>query len=104
MSPADEPLTATSAGPAVRAGPGARVHTSRLDLFTAFLRLGLTAFGGPAMVANIRELAVVRRRWLDDHDFDGGIALSQALPGATAMQTAAYVGLVAPGLSGAAAA
>ena len=47
---------------------------------------------------------MVRRRWLDDHDFDGGIALSQALPGATAMQTAAYVGLVAPGLSGAAAA
>jgi len=57
MSRADEPLTATSAGPAVRAGPGARVHTSRLDLFTAFLRLGLTAFGGPAMVASIRELA-----------------------------------------------
>lgn len=47
---------------------------------------------------------MVRRRWLDDHDFDGGIALSQALPGATAMQTAAYVGLVARGLSGAAAA
>ena len=27
-------------------------------LFVSFLRLGLTAFGGPAMVAYIRDLAV----------------------------------------------
>jgi hypothetical protein len=33
-------------------------------LLLSFLRLGLTAFGGPAMVVHIRELAVSRRRWL----------------------------------------
>ena len=31
-------------------------------LFLAFLRLGLTAFGGPAMVAYIRVLAVKKKR------------------------------------------
>jgi len=71
------------------------------DLFLSFLRLGSTAFGGPAMVAQIRELAVNRRRWLDDLTFKNGIALCQSIPGATAMQTAAYVGLKSRGITGA---
>jgi chromate transporter len=72
-------------------------------LFWAFLRLGLTAFGGPAMIAYIREMAVEKKKWLDDASFHEGVALCQAIPGATAMQTTAYVGLRARGLRGAAA-
>jgi chromate transporter len=72
-------------------------------LFWAFLRLGLTAFGGPAMIAYIREMVVEKKNWLDDASFRDGVALCQAVPGATAMQTAAYVGLRARGLLGAAA-
>lgn len=72
-----------------------------LTLFLAFLRLGLTAFGGPAMIAQIKDLAVRRRGWVDDHTFDDGVVLSQSLPGATAMQVAAYVGLRARGTVGA---
>ena len=71
------------------------------DLFIAFFRLGLTAFGGPAMVAHIRELSTRRHQWLDETDFKNGVALCQSIPGATAMQTAAYVGLRARGISGA---
>jgi len=63
----------------------------------------VTAFGGPAMVAYIRQMAVDKRRWLDADAFDGGVALCQAIPGATAMQTAAYVGLRVRGVAGAAA-
>ena len=55
-------------------------------IFASCLRLGLTAFGGPAMVAYIREMSVVRRRWLDEDTFEDGVALVQAVPGATAMQ------------------
>ena len=33
------------------------------SLFLTFLRLGLTAFGGPAMVAYIRDVAVNKKRW-----------------------------------------
>jgi chromate transporter len=69
-------------------------------LFLSFLRLGLTAFGGPAMVAYIRELAVAKKRWLDDRCFANGVALCQSIPGATAMQTAAYVGLRSSGFWG----
>jgi len=74
------------------------------DLFIAFLRLGLTAFGGPAMVAHIKELSVHRHQWIDETDFKNGIALCQSIPGATAMQVAAYVGLRVKGIFGALAA
>jgi chromate transporter len=75
---------------------------SLLTLFLAFLRLGLTAFGGPAMVAYIRKLVVEKHKWLSPETFRNGIALCQTVPGATAMQTAAYVGLRTRGVAGAA--
>jgi chromate transporter len=46
-------------------------------LFVSFFRLGLTAFGGPAMVAHIRELSTQRNQWLDEPDFKNGVALGQ---------------------------
>jgi len=73
------------------------------SLFLTFLRLGLTAFGGPGMVAYIRQVAVEKKRWLDANSFKEGVALCQAIPGATAMQAAAFVGLRAGGVAGAAA-
>jgi len=63
------------------------------QLFSSLLRLGSTAFGGPSMVAYIRKMAVEKKRWLDAKAFSDGVALCQMIPGATAMQTAAYVGL-----------
>ncbi len=80
--------------------PGAAPSLSAL--FVAFLRLGATAFGGPAMVAYIRQMAVERNGWLNPRIFDDGVALCQAVPGATAMQTTAYVGLRVRGVMGAA--
>ena len=73
-------------------------------LFISFFRLGLTAFGGPAMVAHIRELSTERHQWLDHADFKNGVALCQSIPGAIAMQVAAYVGLKVRGIPGALAA
>ena len=70
-------------------------------LFASFLRLGATAFGGPSMVAYIRRMAVQQKHWLDEGTFRDGIALCQMIPGATAMQTAAYVGLRTRGVIGA---
>jgi len=75
-----------------------------LTIFLEFLRLGVTAFGGPTMVAYIREMSVGKKRWLSDASFQSGAALCQSIPGATAMQTAAYVGLRAGGTWGALAA
>ena len=72
-------------------------------IFFAFLRLGLTAFGGPAMVAYIRKLAVEEKKWISPESFREGVAICQTVPGATAMQSAAYVGLRIRGVAGAAA-
>ncbi|EGB15175.1 chromate transporter, chromate ion transporter (CHR) family [Pseudodesulfovibrio mercurii] len=75
-----------------------------IRIFLVFLRLGLTAFGGPAMVPFIRARTVEREGWLDEPTFSLGMSLTQLLPGATAMQVAAYVGLRARGGAGALAA
>jgi chromate transporter len=73
-------------------------------LFGSFIRLGVTAFGGPAMVAYIRDLAVRKNQWVSPDSFADGTALCQSIPGATAMQVAGYVGLRARGALGALAA
>ena len=78
------------------------MNPSLTQLFLAFLKLGVTAFGGPAMVPYIGKLAIKQRGWLDENTFHDGVALCQTIPGATAMQTAAYVGFRARGVSGAA--
>jgi chromate transporter len=70
-------------------------------LFLSFFRLGLTSFGGPAIVAYIRKLVVVQKKWLQEVTFHQGLALCQSLPGSTGPLTAGYVGLNLGGLSGA---
>jgi len=70
------------------------------QLFLSFLRLGITAFGGPAMVQYIKELSVNRRQWIDNESFNHGVALCQTIPGAIAVNMASYVGLRARGITG----
>jgi chromate transporter len=52
---------------------------SLFELFRSFFRLGLTAFGGPSMVAYIRKMAVEKKRWLDAETFSDGVALCQKI-------------------------
>jgi len=74
---------------------------SNIQLFLAFFRLGITAFGGPSMVAYVRKLAVEKKGCVDEGVFSDGVALCQMIPGATAMQSTAYVGLKVRGATGA---
>lgn len=74
---------------------------SLVKIFFSFLHLGLTAFGGPAMVAYIKRMTVDREHWIDEKSFREGVSFCQMIPGATAMQTSAYVGLRIRGLAGA---
>lgn len=62
------------------------------QIFLTFLYLGVTAFGGLAMVEPLRRRVVDQNRWLPQEDFWDGLALCQLLPGATVVQLAAYVG------------
>ncbi len=79
-------------------------RVSYRDLCKACLWLGLTAYGGPAMVGYVREVMVERRRWVEAKEFNEGLALCQIVPGATLTQVISYVGLLLRGPAGAAAA
>ena len=75
------------------------------DVFVAFLRLGLTSFGGPvAHLGYFNAEFVRRRKWLDDETFAHIVALAQTLPGPASSQVAIVIGLQRAGLAGAAAA
>lgn len=73
-------------------------------LFGTFLSLGLTAFGGLAMIEPLRRRVVDERGWLTQRDFLDGVAFCQVLPGATVVQLATYVGQRLRGPAGALAA
>jgi chromate transporter len=53
------------------------------------------------MVAYLHKHVVEQNGWLDDEEYKNGVALCQMIPGATTMQTAAYIGLKLRGLIGA---
>jgi chromate transporter len=74
------------------------------DLCKACLWLGLTSYGGPAMVGYVRDVMVERRRWVGAKEFAEGLALCQLIPGATLTQVVSYVGFLLHGPAGAAAA
>ncbi|HWU48344.1 MAG TPA: chromate efflux transporter [Asticcacaulis sp.] len=75
------------------------------EVFLAFLKLGLTAFGGPvAHLGYFREEFVNRRRWLDEAAYADLVALCQFLPGPASSQVGFALGLRRAGLSGALAA
>jgi chromate transporter len=72
------------------------------EVLAAFLRLGLTSFGGPiAHLGYFHEAFVVRRRWLDDKTYADLVALSQFLPGPASTKVAIAIGLSRAGYLGA---
>src|SRR5438132_2573728 len=76
-----------------------------LEVLAAFLRLGLTSFGGRvAHLGYFREEFVARRRWLDDRSYADLVALCQFLPGPASSQVGIAVGLLRAGYAGALAA
>ena len=75
------------------------------EVLSAFLRLGLTSFGGPvAHLGYFREEFVTRRRWLDDRSYADLVALCQFLPGPASSQVGIAIGLSRAGYPGALAA
>jgi len=76
-----------------------------LEVFGAFLRLGLTSFGGPiAHLGYFRHEFVERRRWLDERAYADLVALCQFLPGPASSQVGFALGLRRAGWPGALAA
>jgi chromate transporter len=69
-----------------------------LEVFTAFLRLGLTSFGGPiAHLGYFRTELVLRRRWIDEAGYADLVALCQFLPGPASSQVGFALGVIRAG-------
>ena len=71
------------------------------SLFAKVFKLGATAYGGPAMIAQIKEAAVNRYGWVKEGEFMRGVALCQLIAGATMVQIVTYVGYLVRGIWGA---
>src|SRR5438270_7058238 len=73
--------------------PAAEARPSVRELAVLFLRLGLTAFGGPAAhVALMEDEVVQRRRWLTRAEFLDLIAAANLIPGPNSTEVAIHIG------------
>jgi chromate transporter len=86
-------MAATSKGDIRGLRPG-----SAREVFQAFLKLGVTSFGGPiAHLGYFRAELVVRRNWIDETGYADLVALCQFLPGPASSQVGYALGLLRGG-------
>jgi chromate transporter len=68
-------------------------QTTLAELARVFLRLGATAFGGPAAhIAMMREQVVVRRKWLTEERFLDLLGATNLIPGPNSTELAIHIG------------
>ncbi|TDQ66784.1 chromate transporter [Maritalea mobilis] len=71
------------------------------EIFSIFLKLGLTSFGGPvAHLGYFRTEFVGKRKWLDDAQYADLVALCQFLPGPASSQVGFAIGIQRGGIMG----
>jgi chromate transporter len=76
-----------------------QIHPGELALF--FLRLGTTAFGGPAAhIAIMEDELVRRRRWLSREQFLDLLGASNLIPGPSSSELAIHIGYLCAGWRG----
>lgn len=72
-----------------------------LEVIAVFLRLGFTAFGGPAAhIALFRHEVVERRKWVSDEQFLDLLGATNLIPGPNSTEMAIHLGYVRAGWPG----
>lgn len=72
-----------------------------LEVLFFFLRMGFTAFGGPAAhIAIMQNELVKRRKWLTDQQFLDLIGITNLIPGPNSTEMAIHIGLFRAGWPG----
>jgi len=72
-----------------------------MEVFRAFLKLGVSSFGGPiAHIGYFHTEFVLRRRWLSERAYADLVALCQFLPGPASSQVGFSIGLLRAGYRG----
>src|SRR5919201_780675 len=62
------------------------------EIATSFLKIGATAYGGPAIMGVMQAEIQERRQWTSKPRFLEGLGLVNVLPGATMVQLAMFLG------------
>ncbi len=68
-----------------------------LKLIWAYLKIGIFGFGGGYAMLSLVERSVVGSGWISEQMFTDIVAISQMTPGPIGINSATYIGYVAPG-------
>lgn len=64
-----------------------------ISLFVTFFKIGLFTFGGGyAMISQIKEYIVEKRKWIDEEELMQIITIAESTPGPIAINMATYIG------------
>ncbi len=78
-----------------------RSSTRLAEVARLFLRLGVTAFGGPAAhIAMMHDETVKRRKWLSDQEFLDLVGATNLIPGPNSTEMAIHIGFRQAGWRG----
>src|SRR6266566_9425369 len=70
------------------------------EIVSGFLKLGATAYGGPAIYGILQSELQEKRQWVSKERFVEGISLANLIPGATMTQFCMFLGYMRGGLWG----
>lgn len=71
-----------------------------LKLIWSYLKIGLFGFGGGYAMLSLIENEIVSPGWITEKMFTDIVAISQMTPGPIGINSATYIGYVAPGEAG----
>lgn len=70
-----------------------------LKLIWGYLQIGLFGFGGGYAMLSLIERIIVGNGWISNQVFTDIVAISQMTPGPIGINSATYIGYVAPGIT-----
>src|ERR1700685_2041884 len=79
----------------------AKEQPSLAELALVFLKLGTTAFGGPAAhIAMMEDEFVRKRHWITEAEFLDRLAAASLIPGPSSTEVAIFIGQAKQGWAG----